>query len=132
MAALSGEHRHIVLLAEDDHDTRATLVEAAKLAGLDFLAVANGRDALEQLRGGLRPCLIVLDLSMPIMNGLDFRRAQLDDPALTDLPIVVVSGGGWAAECDARELGLTTFLHKPVVLSQLLSVLENHCGGSLP
>jgi two-component system response regulator MprA len=129
MAALSGEHRHTVLLAEDDFDTREVFVRAATLAGLDFLAVANGRDALDQLRGGLRPCLIVLDLAMPVMNGFDFRRAQLADSTLRDFPVVVVSGGGWAAEVDAQQLGLTTFLHKPVALSQLLSVLENHCGG---
>jgi CheY-like chemotaxis protein len=69
----------------------------------------------------------VLDLAMPEMNGFEFRRAQLADPTLADVPVAVMSGGGWATEADARKLGLTTFLRKPVDPDELLRVFTSHC-----
>src|SRR5690349_21118171 len=106
-------HRHTVLMVDDDHDTREAFATIARIMGLDATTARNGRAALELLRGGLRPCVIVLDMAMPEIDGFAFRRTQLADPALADIPVVVMTGGGWATETDARKLGLTTFLRKP-------------------
>jgi CheY-like chemotaxis protein len=73
-------HQHSVLLAEDDSDTRESLVAFLEHAGSNVLAVSHGRDALAALRGGFRPCVILLDLAMPDMDGWQFRRTQLADP----------------------------------------------------
>jgi CheY-like chemotaxis protein len=81
----------------------------------------------EQLRGGFRPCLVVLDMAMPEMDGYSFRRAQLADPELVNIPVAVVSGAGWAVERDARALGLKTFLRKPIDPDQLLAAIDGHC-----
>lgn len=121
------EHRHSVLLVEDDHGTREAFAAVAHALGLDAVVATDGREALDELRGGLRPCLIVLDIALPIMDGFAFRRAQLADPEIADIPVAVMSGGGWATEVDARKLGLTVFLRKPVELDQLVKVFTDHC-----
>ncbi len=122
-AAGDPEHRHGVLLVEDDYDTRDAFIAILESLGLAAVGAANGREALEQLWGGLRPCLIILDMAMPEMDGYAFRRAQLADPTLSDIPVAVMSGAGWAVERDARALGLTTFLRKPIDPEQLLAAL---------
>ena len=122
-------HRHRVLVVEDDHDTREAFAFVAEASGVTASVAANGLEALEQLRNGVRPCLIVLDLAMPVMDGFAFRREQMADPALADLPVAVMSGGGWAAEVEARKLGITMFLRKPVEPEQLASVFTAHCAG---
>ena len=119
----------LVLLVEDDHDTRETFSLLARTLGLDTIAVENGRVALDRLRDGLRPCVIVLDIMMPEMDGFTFRREQMADPALADLHVVVMSGGGWAAEADARKLGITRFLRKPVEPSELIRLFTTECGS---
>jgi two-component system, chemotaxis family, chemotaxis protein CheY len=130
MSAAAGDHRHAVLLVEDDYETREAFTMLATTVGLDVVAVENGRVALRRLRdGGFRPCLIVLDIAMPEMDGLEFRRQQLADPALAELSVAVVTGGGWAVEADARKLGLTVFLRKPVEPDQLLRAFTDHCGA---
>ena len=88
-AAGDPEHRHGVLLVEDDYDTREAFVTILETLGLTVVGAANGREALEQLWGGLRPCLIILDMAMPEMDGYAFRRAQLADPTLTGIPVTL-------------------------------------------
>ena len=82
-------------------------------SGYDVTVADNGRTALAALQDGLRPCVILLDLSMPDIDGYEFRMRQQADGRLATIPIVVVSAGGWAREADARKLGLTMFLRKP-------------------
>jgi len=128
MADEGGTHRHVVLVAEDDHDTRQAFILIAESVGLDAVGVENGRVALRVLRDGLKPCLIVLDMAMPEMDGFAFRREQMADPALADLTVAVLSGGGWATEADARKLGLTVFLRKPINPEELVRAFTDHCG----
>jgi CheY-like chemotaxis protein len=122
-------HQHTLLIVEDDSDTREAFVALASSVGLDAIEVDNGREALALLRGGLRPCLIVLDMAMPVMDGFAFRREQIADPALADIPVVVTTGGGWVVQADARAVGLTLFLHKPVDPVELLRAFDEHCGA---
>jgi len=129
-ADAAAAHRHAVLLVEDDYSTREAFTEVARIVGLDSVCAANGREALAFLRDGLRPCLILLDMAMPDMNGFEFRRRQLADPALACIPVAVMSAGGWAVEADARKLGLTVFLRKPVNPDDLLELFTDHCGTS--
>ena len=122
-----GTHRHAVLLVEDDQDTRQAFTALACAVGLHLLVVENGRAALDLLNAGLRPCLIVLDLLMPEMDGLSFRRAQLADAALRDVPVAVVSGCGPGVQAEAWTLGLTVFLRKPIDPGELVRAFFDHC-----
>jgi len=123
-------HRHTVLVVEDDADTREAFIALAEMVGLGAVGAPNGAEALDRLQHGLRPCLIVLDIAMPHMDGFAFRRAQLADEELACIPVAVMSGGGWAMERDARNLGLSKFLRKPVEPEELLRLFTSHCDRS--
>ena len=130
--AHASDHRHTVLLVDDNDDLREAFVLLAAAMELDAVAYGNAPDALDALRGGLRPCLILLDLAMPEMDGFAFRREQLKDPELACIPVAVVSGVGTLVESEARSLGLTTFLRKPVDISELRRLFADHCGTHSP
>ena len=124
------QHRHAVLLIEDHDDLREAFVALAETHGLEPIACCDGHEALGHLRGGLRPCLILLDLAMPGMNGLAFRQEQLRDPALADIPVAVISGTGRFPQKQAEMLGLTRFLRKPIEMTELLQLFADHCDAA--
>ena len=120
-------HRHFVLVVDNDVDTRDAL--AILLEGYDVATAtaSNGREALEILRAGPVPCLILLDLAMPEMDGFAFRRTQLASPALADVPVAVLSATGIVDEEHARRLGMHRFFRKPCEIDELLDVVRSHC-----
>ena len=98
-------------------------------SGYDMLEASDGAEALVLLREH-RPCLILLDLMMPGMDGFHFRQAQLADPTIASVPIVVISGGGGVSE-HAATLGAVGYLVKPPDLKDVRAVLQEHCGRAL-
>src|SRR5262245_34872901 len=87
-----------VLIVDDDYDIRATLHEILSDEGYDVASSANGFEALQALRSGTAPCLILLDLMMPVMDGWQFRAQQLSDPTLASIPVVVLSADAGVAQ----------------------------------
>jgi len=83
-----------VLLVEDDELLRETICDIIEMGGFCVVAASNGREALNLLYAGCRPHAIILDLMMPVMNGWQFRKAQLEAPELREIPVVVVTGAG--------------------------------------
>ena len=117
-----------VLVVEDDEDIRADLTAILRVKGFAVDEAANGKDALAQLRDGVsQPCLIVLDLMMPVMNGWELRAAMLADPALAAIPVVVVSGKGRIAPEEEQTLAPAAVLVKPFELTELLEVVGRYC-----
>ena len=112
-----------VLLVEDDHDVRETIAEVLTDAGYVVVTAIDGRQALDLLRGGVRPFVILLDLMMPGMNGYEFRDAQRADVRLADIPVIVLTADR-LIEQKTRELGAHAYLKKPTPLDELLSTLE--------
>ena len=122
------QSRGEVLIVEDDAEIRDFASELLELQGFHVTRAADGQQALEQLRAGDgTTCLILLDLMMPTMSGEEFRKAQLDDPAIASIPVVLMSGGGDMI-AKARELGITEFMTKPMSLTCLVSVVERYCA----
>jgi CheY-like chemotaxis protein len=111
-----------VLVVEDDPDSREVFCEFLKVAGLDFVAMDNGASALRYLESNPRPSVIVLDMLMPEMDGWQFRRAQGSDPALRDIPLIVVSALK-TVERSARLFGASEFLGKPFSSEALLDAI---------
>jgi CheY-like chemotaxis protein len=72
----------------------------------------------------MQPCVILLDLMMPVMDGWQFRREQVRSPELAEIPVIVVSAAGRdrIAEIDAD-----AYLTKPVDLEQLLERVSHYC-----
>ena len=97
--------------------------------GYSTVRATDGEGALRALRAGLRPCLILLDLFMTGMDGLEFRRLQSADPSIADIPVVVVSGvANMLANVD--RLGVLRCFQKPVDLDDLLGVVNEVCSGA--
>jgi CheY-like chemotaxis protein len=113
-----------ILIVEDDADLRDMMAQLLTLEGFKTETVANGRDALEYLRRGDPPDLILLDLMMPIMDGWEFRRRQREDPTLADVPVVVLSA---LDQTRAADFGGTAFLKKPLDFDRLLELVRQHC-----
>src|ERR1043165_9426133 len=94
----SDEHHCSVLVVEDGPDLRELLRVALSADGYVVTTVGNGREALRHLRSTAETCIIVLDLTLPVMDGRQFRAAQLRDRSLAWIPVVLVSGDGEAAQ----------------------------------
>ena len=113
-------HRPHVLLVEDDRDTREMYSEYLSYSGLTVTQAATGRGALEQVRAHV-PDIVVTDIAMPEMDGLELsRRLRAQDPT-RDVPIIAVSG---QASERAREAGADVVLDKPCEPDKLLHVIE--------
>ena len=116
-----------MLIVDDDHDVREALREVLQDHGYDVLEAGNGHDALALLRGDqVAPCVILLDIMMPVMDGWQFRAAQQNDPALANIPVVVLTAHG-NAQRASDGLDVTAFLKKPVQLPPLLATIARYC-----
>jgi CheY-like chemotaxis protein len=117
-----------VLVVDDDASIRETLADLLGDEGYQVTTATNGAEALTLLRppAELRPCVILLDLMMPIMSGQEFYAEQQRDPALAAIPIVVISADRNAA-LKAPAFG-GEYLCKPVRLETVLGVLSRHCA----
>lgn len=113
------------MVVDDDFDVRAGVAEVLQDEGYTALVAADGAEALEQLHAGARPSLILLDLMMPRMDGEAFCRRWRADPALSDIPVFVLSAD---ANTPARsgECGATGWIRKPVRLDDLLGVVARY------
>ena len=116
-----------VLVIEDDEEIRESLVEALHDNGHPAIGAANGKDGLEWLARSERPCLILLDLMMPVMDGHAFRAAQLNDPQIADVPVVVVSAHR-DLDTEAKQLGVTGWMQKPLDVEALLAAVKQYCS----
>jgi CheY-like chemotaxis protein len=122
-SALRSTRTVAALLIDDDAAIVSALSEALSEEGFEVATAANGREALQMLRRGLRPSVIILDLMMPVMDGWDFRQEQLRDPALKDLPVVVATAAGFSASTISAQFGSVEFLPKPVLLPCLYEIV---------
>ncbi len=116
-------HRCAVLVVEDDADLRDLVRVALETDGYIVSTAANGRDALQHLRSTPHTCMIVLDLTLPRMDGRAFRGAQLRDRSLAWIPVVVMSGESDVAR-EARDLAARAVVRKPVDVDELRHALR--------
>ena len=117
-----------VLIVEDDADTRGAIVEVLTDGNYRALQAANGAAALDELRAAAPPpCVILLDVMMPVMDGREFRNVQRVDEALREIPVVVLSAHADATSL-ADQMQVAGFLRKPVDLVTLLQTVEQFCA----
>jgi CheY-like chemotaxis protein len=113
-----------VLIIEDEEGIRETLQLALEFEGYDVHTAANGREGLDTLDRIRQPCVILLDLMMPIMNGWEFAAAIGESELHRVIPIVVVS----AFADQARGLPVRSVLKKPIDLNTLLDTIHQYCA----
>src|SRR5262245_26687615 len=107
-----------ILVVDDDDLIRSAVTAALELEGYRVEGARHGRQAIDLLRAGLCPSLILLDMMMPVMNGWEFLAERSSDLSLARFPLIVVS-----AALQAAPRGTTGFLKKPVSLDTLLETV---------
>ena len=124
------EVRRPVLVVEDHRDSLQMMCDFLESAGVPCVTATDGRSALQALRVH-RPCLILLDLMMPEMDGFQFRETQqaLQDRELATVPIIVVTAMPVDLD-DAARLGAAATVQKPVDLDQVLALIRQYCRGA--
>ncbi len=115
-----------VLVVEDTEDLRELFVEVLNREGYRALGAENGHAALDILRSGAdEPCLVLLDMMMPVMDGQTLLNTLQETHHATTLPIVVVSAG--VSTGDIR--GATAFVKKPIAPDVLVALVREYCGA---
>ena len=114
-----------VLVVDDDPEIRESLTELLDQKGYSVLQAENGRKALDMLKEVQRsPCMVVLDLAMPVLDGHEFLRHRAEDPVLRHIPVVVVS----ANPAPIQPLdGIEAYMQKPIEPDHLLEIIRKTC-----
>jgi CheY-like chemotaxis protein len=113
-----------ILIIDDDESAQECVAHLLRGEGFAVEFAADGQEALDRLARDPLPELILLDLMMPGMDGIEFRERQLADARLAAIPVIVISAQ-LDAMTTARALGAEDYLPKPLSLDELLHVVQN-------
>lgn len=116
-----------ILVVEDDSDLRRSLAEVLEDEGCEVTCARDGQDALRQLAESAAPHAILLDLTMPGMDGWTFRSRQRSDPRLAAIPTVVISAAHASDAGAVAALAPAAFLSKPFDVGSLIDALKRVC-----
>lgn len=111
-----------LLIVEDDPDIIEVLSELLETEGFEISRARNGREAFEILKDGPLPCLIFLDLMMPVMNGSEFLQLKNASSEFSHIPVVLMSAAFDGTPLD----GVQQYLSKPLDVDRILEV-AHHC-----
>jgi CheY-like chemotaxis protein len=114
----------MVLLVDDDEDLRDSVRDLLQRRGYTVATAEDGAAALSKLAQMERPCIVLLDLVMPGMDGWKLLTALQADPTFAAVPVVVAS----AHAATHAPAGAVSVLRKPFALDELFRVVEHHCG----
>ena len=116
--------REHILVVEDDKDLRESLCEALELEGYHAVSAENGQAALRYLATGAQPCIILLDLMMPVMDGWAFHQELMKDQKRAAIPVIVMTA---ASHARATAVASRTVLYKPLHMGKVIDVVQEHC-----
>jgi len=112
-----------ILIVDDDKEFREALEEIVRGEGFEVETATSGMQALDKLRWGLRPCVVLLDLQMAGMNGWDFRAEQERDPTLAQVPVIAMTAGYWKTR-DLKDYAAR--ITKPIAMQELRTTLAKY------
>jgi CheY-like chemotaxis protein len=115
-----------ILVVEDHDDIRDYLAYLLRRNGYEVRTASDGLQALAALRASELPCLVLLDLLLPTMDGFQFRHEQVRDAGLASIPVVALSSDG-SLRSRIMALGVAEFLEKPVLQEKLLETIDRFC-----
>ena len=124
-------HHHRILVVEDDIELRDALGQLLEAEGYVVEYALDGGEALDRLEVPEPPCLILLDLMMPRVDGWQFRAAQVRNPRMAAIPVIVCSGAGNVGD-KAASLGIPSYLQKPLDPDALLDLVRRYCDEREP
>jgi len=114
-----------VLIVDDDELIRETLCELVEMAGCTALVAANGKEALKVMAEH-RPCLVILDLLMPVMTGNELLEVMRQEPALAQVPVVISTSAP-----DRAPPGVP-IIRKPVNIDAVVDWMRRTCRCAAP
>ncbi|MEI9938268.1 MAG: response regulator [Pseudomonadota bacterium] len=115
----------VVVVVEDDEDTRELLKTVLQRRGYRVATAADGLDGLDVLRTTDAVCFVLVDLFMPRMDGFGLLRAMVNDPKLAELPVCLSTSAP-----DAAPVGVAC-LPKPIDLARLFAMIDLHCLANI-
>jgi CheY-like chemotaxis protein len=116
----------IVLVAEDEESVRAMLGIALRAAGFGSVLCADGHEALTALEGGLLPDLLLMDIRMPRMGGVELARRVRTEPRWDLIPVIAMSAySDDLQEHEIKAAGADAFLPKPFTIADLRGMLHS-------
>lgn len=116
-----GRRRHAVLIVDDDASVRDLFVDALEVSGHVVALARDGAEALDVLRAGPLPCVVLSDVRMPRMDGFELARAVARDPQLNAIPVVVLTGDRVLSfSSPARD--------KPFSVAELDALVQRSCA----
>ena len=113
-----------VLVVEDDFDIRESIKDFLEIEKFSVLTASNGQEALDVLKAAPKPCLVLLDMMMPIMDGREFLDIVMKDAVLAPIPVFVIS----AVATKDNTLGSVGFIKKPADLNLILKMVQDYCS----
>ena len=120
--------RNPVLLVEDNEMNRDMLIRRLNRAGIDVIPAGDGQEALELMRSK-QPCVVLMDMNLPVMDGWTACRAAREDAAIKDIPIIALTAHASDADRQAAlDAGCDDYATKPVDFPGLLIKIEKLTG----
>lgn len=119
-----------ILVIEDDQAIRDTFIEILETEGYRVASASNGHEGLVYLKTHELPCLILLDLMMPVKDGFEFRAEQSCNTLWSEVPTIIMSADD-RARGRVATAGRIDFLRKPIDLDELLAMVGRYCPESL-
>jgi CheY-like chemotaxis protein len=118
-----------VLIVDDFEDNRAMYAEFLRYSGFEVIEASDGAQAIEQATA-MTPDVIVMDLSLPVLDGWEATRRLKGDPRTRHIPVVALTGHALEGHSQgAREAGCDWFLAKPCLPETLLNTLNELLSG---
>lgn len=115
-----------VLIVEDNAEIREVLEEILKAEGAEVATAVDGAEGFRRLADSPRPCLILLDLKMPVMDGLEFLQRRNRETELAKIPVIMLTGTEELAGRE-QELNFQGFVRKPFDPAFLIALVRQHC-----
>ena len=114
----------LILVADDESHIVQVLALKFRNAGHDVMEAGDGEEALEIIRAH-RPDVLVTDMQMPFVNGIELSRALLEDPGTASIPVLILTARGWAMDdCIATLSNVKSVQSKPFSPREILSLVE--------
>ena len=118
-----------VMIIEDEEDAAELFAEMMRVSGYRIVKTSKSAPAIEMMTAE-KPDVILLDIMMPEISGLDILRLMRSDPALANIPVVVITAKGMPADIkNGMEAGASTYLTKPVGFLDLKEAVERALGS---
>jgi CheY-like chemotaxis protein len=114
----------MVLIVDDDEDVREAVRDLVGMRGYPVAEAGDGKEALAWLERSEVPCIILLDLVMPVMDGWQFLERVRSSARLAGVPVIVVS----AHAASHAPVGASGLLLKPFEARDLLRAIADKCG----